>query len=149
MKNRILFIDDEFSPEGDTDDSFGSYMSLYKLELTDEGYDVDPSNNVDDAWDKLNSKKYDLVIIDIMMPPGKLFQAVDTKRGVRVGYHLAKKVLELFADMPIILLSAVANIDHSEDFSEPGSTIKIVSKLEATPSYFCEIVASILESKGS
>lgn len=55
--SRILVVDDE----PDT-------VELMKSILTSSGYDVETAHNGKECLDKINDKKIDLVLLDIMMP---------------------------------------------------------------------------------
>ncbi len=54
---RILVVDDE-----------QSLRLLYKMEFTQDGYDVDLAANADEGIEKVREYAYDVVILDIRMP---------------------------------------------------------------------------------
>jgi two-component system response regulator PilR (NtrC family) len=66
---QILVIDDE--PD---------LRTLYELTLLREGYQVDAAATIQEAWDLLNAKRYDLVITDMRLPDGS---GIDLLKGVR------------------------------------------------------------------
>jgi two-component system response regulator PilR (NtrC family) len=66
---QILVIDDE--PD---------LRTLYELTLLREGYQVDAAATIQEAWDLLNAKRFDLVITDMRLPDGS---GVDLLKGVR------------------------------------------------------------------
>lgn len=168
MGLRILFIDDEFAD--DTEDQLGSYMSYYDLELkehshqvtrskstddaygyidhyvrelTGNGHRVDVANSVDKAAQLHLSQEFDLVILDVMMPPGKLLANEDTGNGVFTGLVLAKRIREKCPDLPIILLSNVAG--KTLEFQvvlEQGIVTMALSKLQTTPSDLASIISN-------
>lgn len=57
MKTKLLVVDDE-----------ENLRELYRLELQDEGYEVDTASNARDALSMLSAAKYDVIILDIQMP---------------------------------------------------------------------------------
>ena len=66
---QILVIDDE--PD---------LRTLYELTLLREGYQVDAAATIQEAWDLLNTKRFDLVITDMRLPDGS---GIDLLKGVR------------------------------------------------------------------
>ena len=77
----ILVVDDD-----------DGIRSLVKKYLNENGYLVTTANNAEDANDKINLIKFDLIILDIMMPG---------KSGLEfIRENLSK------LDTPIILLTA-------------------------------------------
>ena len=83
----ILIIDD--------DDRIRDLLSRY---LTKQGYRASTANGADDARLKMQGLKYDLLIIDIMMPGED-------------GLSLTKSLRE-YHDVPIILLTALGEADQ-------------------------------------
>ncbi len=90
-KARILLVDDELSPKKDGPN--GSYMWYYTQALREAGFEVVEAVGPDFALQRLTSKrlKFDLVIIDIMLPPGKAFGGEDTLNGLRLLLTLRPK----------------------------------------------------------
>lgn len=80
--NRILLVED--------DQNFGDVLRSY-LEMHD--YDVTLATDGMAGWDNFRRSKYDLCILDVMMPK-------------RDGFTLAKDIREKDAEMPIIFLTA-------------------------------------------
>ena len=56
-KSKLLVVDDEVN-QG----------LLYEQELTEDGYDVDVVNSGTEALERIDSNRYDLVVLDIGMP---------------------------------------------------------------------------------
>jgi len=108
----IVFIDDE--PQ---------YISPFTDAFRLSGFDVEVIDNVDTAWDQIEKKKDDVdaVILDIMMPPGRLFRGNDTKEGLRTGLRFVELMKNLDERIPIICLTNAdprrfGNIDHANHF---------------------------------
>lgn len=68
-----------------------------ELELKHEGYDVDVAHDGISGYEKIKSNKYDIIILDIMLP------GMD-------GIELLKKV-RLNSDVPVILLTAKSDVE--------------------------------------
>jgi two-component system response regulator PilR (NtrC family) len=66
---QILVIDDE--PD---------LRTLYELTLLREGYQVEAAGTVQEAWELLNSRRFDLVITDMRLPDGS---GIDLLKGLR------------------------------------------------------------------
>ena len=92
----ILFVDDE---------SRG--IKNYVEELKLSGYEVTFKDDVDSAFGFLNenSDKIHLVILDVMMPPGKLLRDVDTDGGLRTGMRFHQKIRKIAPKLPIIIFT--------------------------------------------
>ena len=69
---------------------------LYRLELQEEGYQVDQARNGKEAVEKARKKRYDAVILDIRMPE------MD-------GVEALGKILARNKKTPVIIYSAYSN----------------------------------------
>lgn len=96
----ILLVDDE-----------KRRMESYVEELRLSGYEVEIKSDVDSALDFFNEnyKQIELLILDIMMPAGNVFENVDTKYGLRTGIIFYKKIRNLNLSLPIIIFTNVSN----------------------------------------
>ena len=72
------------------DTNFGAVLKDF---LTFNDYDVVHAVDGEDGWKKFNSDKYDLCILDVMMPK-------------KDGFTLAKEIREVNKQVPIIFLTA-------------------------------------------
>lgn len=88
MAQRILLVEDE-----------ESLLDVIKLNLELEGYDVTPVSNGRKALDEIRAKRFDLVILDVMLPE------VD-------GFTICQTVRLENNDVPILFLTAKSS---SED----------------------------------
>jgi DNA-binding response OmpR family regulator len=82
-KPKILLVDDEVD-----------YLTLLKLKLVAEGFDVDTSDNAEDALAQLEKSRPDMLLCDVIMP------GTD-------GIGLLRRMREKpeFADLPVVFLS--------------------------------------------
>lgn len=105
----ILMIDDE---PWETE----SYVDDLKL----SGWDVIFKSNVDDGllFLRENLDQIKLLILDIMMPPGKTLSDVDTQYGLRTGVHLFRQIRMLTPDLPIWFLTNVSDEQVAEQFRQ-------------------------------
>ncbi len=93
-KKEILYIEDE------------PYSMEYRIKmLKDKGYNVEIAEEVDSALKKLK-QKYDLILLDIMMPSGNLPEN-EVKGGYETGVALIKKIKESTnKNTPILVITA-------------------------------------------
>lgn len=91
-------------------------------------------------------EEYDGIIIDMMMPPGKVFDMKDSEYGGRTGFLLAKKVKEIpnLKNAKIIIYSIVDSQDLINEYSEAG--IHFLGKTELLSDEFVEEVEKIIQS---
>tara|TARA_B100001564_G_C20581052_1_gene643145 strand:+ start:317 stop:994 length:678 start_codon:yes stop_codon:yes gene_type:complete len=86
-KNHILIVDDD-----------NRIRDLLKDFLTENSYIVTTAENADEAKDKLNYFKFDIIILDVMMPGQN-------------GYEFTKEIKKIMK-MPIILLTAKGEVEN-------------------------------------
>ena len=86
-KNHILIVDD--------DDRIRNLLKDY---LSENNYIVSTAENAEQAKEKLNFLKFDIIILDVMMP-------------VQNGYELTKEIKKQIK-VPIILLTAKGEVEN-------------------------------------
>lgn len=103
----ILFVDDE-----------KRYMNSYVEELKLSGYEVSFQGDVDSAlrFFEENLNRINLLILDIMMPPGSSFKEVDTQLGLRTGIHFYERIREKAPNLPVMILTNVSDPRVEERF---------------------------------
>ncbi len=102
----ILFIDDERRV-------MDSYIDYLTLKLSPEGYDVVFLDTIDPALDFLENRanEIDMIILDVMMPPGTKLDREQTSYGLRTGivfYDLIRKKLPI---LPILVFTNYSDED--------------------------------------
>ncbi|MBE9581335.1 MAG: hypothetical protein IMF18_06925 [Proteobacteria bacterium] len=110
---KILFVEDDLPPDSADD-------MLWTL-LINEGYDVTPDKTGAEAWESLQSTKYDLILLDIMLPPdhGEGIPVLDGVQRLDMGIHLLKELRDgkfepggTSRDVPAVVVSAVPGVDR-------------------------------------
>jgi CheY-like chemotaxis protein len=142
---RILFIDDELVPEAR--EPGGNYMFFYILALRENGFEVVETLGPDDALKELQKPDahFDLIILDIMMPPGKCFARKDTDEGLRTGVFLADELHRLARKTPILVLTNLANpLTHGELRRKKGVR-DVLTKDSCMPFQLVDEIRRILE----
>jgi DNA-binding response OmpR family regulator len=79
-----------------------------EFNFSDEGYSVDRAKDGKEALEKLNSKEYDLIILDVMLPYYN-------------GYEIARKVRDKSPQMPILMLTARTSAEDKIKGLEVGA----------------------------
>ena len=101
---KVLFFDDEV---------FISKTLTNTLILI--GWDVTLVSEIDSLFEKLDKKRYDILILDIMAPIPNMKNKVITFKnkeieemngGINTGVVIAKKIWHRKPDLPILFLSA-------------------------------------------
>ena len=112
---RILYVEDDLSL---------SFVTRDNLERA--GYTIDYCDDGISAYEKIKSGKYDLYILDVMLPK------ID-------GYTLARKIREKDEAAPILFLSAKSTLDDklyglhlgADDYiTKPFSIDELILKIE-------------------
>ena len=130
---RILLIDDEQVPQAKQ--PTGGYMWYYSYALREHGFLVLEVIGPDEAISALcaDDAGFDLVLLDIMMPPGKTFEQQDTVAGLRTGILLADKLRELAPDVPIVVLTNVENTQAHQAMLAKPNVRRLLTKPKCTP----------------
>jgi len=115
IKGRVLVIDDEV----DIRESLEALLGL-------EGYAVDQAQNAAEGLHKLESRGYDLVLLDLMMPD-------------RSGMEVLREVRERDRETPIAMITAYGSVEAAVNalksgatdyFSKPWDNEKLVIEIE-------------------
>ena len=115
MRN-ILMVDD---------DSTIAFAVKYAVEQ--EGFNLDIAENLENARKIVNSKEYDLILLDVMLPDGN-------------GYEFLKQLREHDEDTPVIFLTAcdeevniVMGLDIGGDdyITKPFRVRELISRINA------------------
>lgn len=101
MNKKILFVDDE-----------PYFMRAHIEALKDEGYTVDQAEDGNEALEKVEVSEYDLIILDIIMPPGDL---ENTNAGMRTGLRIHEIIRQqLRLTTPIVFLTVVGSQEEHQ-----------------------------------
>jgi two-component system, NtrC family, response regulator PilR len=95
--SRILVVDDE-----------KSMLEFLDIMLTQEGYDVFPARNGQEACDAIHKEKFDLVITDIRM------------KGID-GIEVLRKAKSVDPGMTVVLISAFATAETAVEAMKEGA----------------------------
>lgn len=134
MKKRILFVDDE-------DWSVTPYFD----KLRDHNFEVDLAIDGDEAIDLLQKNNYDLLVLDIMFPPGqKIGKDVEPRRAGAILLHRIRQneipKMKSVANIPAVVLTAVTDQKLSEEVRQLE-----VSAVFQKPAPFDEVTDKLLD----
>jgi diguanylate cyclase (GGDEF)-like protein/PAS domain S-box-containing protein len=122
--SRLLVVDDEFASR-----------TALSRRLERRGYSVDAVEDAGEALDKLLRDRYDLVLLDQMMPG---MSGLDLLRLLRATYSPA--------ELPVIMVTAVDNNERIVEALEEGANDYVVKPVEM-PDVTARIQAQLLRSK--
>jgi len=71
-KKKLLLVDDDLD-----------FLEILKTKLENEGFDVDTVSNGNECLQKINQEKYNLIILDVMMPE---FDGIDVALEIIKNY---------------------------------------------------------------
>ena len=143
----ILFIEDDLEDDPEESTTF--------LLLHEKGYMVTPARTGKEAIDKLHSTAFDLILLDIMLPPGLLEEDDETNlsevKRLDMGLHMlnllrsgAFEPTGTSADVPVVVVSAVPGVDRWDKIRElTGNERRCLSK-PCEPEEIIETVAEAL-----
>jgi len=132
----ILIVDDE-----------KRYIDQYILELVLSGYDdrVRLETNVDAAMRYFveNLSRVELLVLDIMMPPGEDFDDDVAQSGLRTGVEFFDRIRRLSRDLPVIILTNVGDPELATRF-EQEKNCWFMRKTDYLPYQFAHEVQQIV-----
>ena len=143
-EGRILFIDDELCP-GQKEPN-AKYMWFYVAALHDAGFVVTETQGPDEALEELSAdpKRFDLVILDIMMPPGEKYRSnKKSLNGLRTGILLAETLNKQWPSMPVLVLTNVLNPAEVNKLNAMPNVERVLSKPYCTPFQVLEEIKKI------
>ena len=108
MPEHILIVDDE-----------ALNLTIVSKFMTREGYDVTVFNNAPEAIKFLETNHVDLIILDVMMPEMDGFEACTKIREN-----------EATSQIPILLLTALSNVEHRIKGFEAGADVFLSKPFE-------------------
>jgi CheY-like chemotaxis protein len=136
MNGRILLIDDDFYISG-----------LYKKMLERRGFTVELNDGVDAALTSLTNpeKQFDLIVLDLAMPPGKSLTKEESLGGVASGVAVYKKIRERSVKLPVIVLTNVVQNSILSMLHEVSSErLAVLFKVDCDPVAFPDFVLNML-----
>lgn len=145
-KRRVMLVDDECCP-GQKEPN-GIYMWYYAQALRDADFEVTEVISPDDALLEMAAEgaSFDLIVLDIMMPPGEAYKEVNTLEGLRTGVFLGRTLQESYPDLPVVVLTNLANPQILNQVKELTNVKATFSKSYCPPFELAREVKVVVES---
>ncbi len=133
MSYHVLLIDDDTLP-----------MKYYVDYLKRRELTVKHLKSPDDALDyaRRNADKIDLILLDIMLPPGT-YGDEQTQQGLKTGVFLLVDLRKVCPNTPVVVLTNVRNPATLSAFGE-GPLLKIAKKREYPPKELASLVEKMI-----
>lgn len=119
MKKRILIIEDE-----------ESIIKMYAMKLEKEGYLIDLALDGQTGLNKALENKYDIILLDIIMPK------LD-------GFDVLNKIREANKKIPIVILSNLGQEEDKKKAKNLGANSYLI-KADHTPSTILKAIKKYL-----
>jgi len=122
----------------------------YVDELRFSGYQVQFERDTDRAIQYLKDHlaEIELLILDIMMPPGRVLANADTRNGLRTGVHLLALIREMTETLPVLVLTNVSDQGVEEKLSRMAHC-RFLRKEDFYPFELVDEVKSFLGTSGA
>ena len=121
---KILLVDDSITTS-----------TLEKNILTKVGYQIEIAQNPIEAFEKMKSCRFDLIVSDLEMPEMNGFEFLQKL-----------KTNEMFSEIPVIILSSLSSEGNEKRALELGAE-KYITKHEFNQDELQEVIAKILCTK--
>ena len=123
---RIVMIDDE-----------PGAVRYYRQALESRGYVVEMLDSADKARRWVTEPCLHptaAMVLDLMMPPGKVFTAQETHNGLGTGLCLLHLIQKKYPSVPVLILSSFhEEIVEMQKNSPNNAMLRVASKYEAPP----------------
>lgn len=103
----ILFVDDDVLR-----------MAAFVRVLEDAGYRVTPATTAQEALRLARANSFEIVLLDIVMPPGRVFTARETAGGYKTGIALAREIRNFLPDAKLVAFTLSNDPEVLEWFSD-------------------------------
>lgn len=92
--------------------------------LEDEGYKIIVAKDGTEALNCLNKESIDLILLDVMMPPGDKLNFENAREGFATGVEFTKEIKkdDKWKNIPIIAITANPDRDIERELTELGGS---------------------------
>lgn len=131
------------------DDDLGA-MSYVSMALEQAGYRVTQICTVADAIDflKAYSQTVDGVILDVMLPLGRMSPPHPTADGLSGGNEVFRYLQSKHPGIPVLVLSNVSSGSMLKEFASSGS-VQVAGKFDHSPFEIVDLIKSLVGSTRS
>src|SRR5580692_7089942 len=130
----ILFLDDDVA-----------FLDDYCDELKARGYEGLIVSSTDDAFQIMTTRGDELqvVVVDMMMPPGQIFEDEETQSGTRTGELFYRKLRSIRQDVPVVFFTN-RNTEQLDGAFREDPRCRMFMKEELLPREFADMIADFL-----
>lgn len=118
---------------------------FYRKALRESGFDVTQKEAADDAVEYVRDERnqIDLILLDIMMAPGRYRDRNGIEQGLRTGVFVYEDIRACRPNVPVLVLT---NVQDSEALSafKAGPRLQVARKAQTPPFDLVEIVRRLL-----
>jgi len=125
---KVLFLDDE-----------KSLVDSLPLLLRQKGLEVSATHLVDQALEWFSEESFDVVLLDIMMPPAKDMDIEQTAFGRETGVEVARRMKDVRPDVQIVAFTVLTDPEIRKRIRKAG-IVEILNK----PAELSQIVDVLL-----
>jgi predicted nucleotide-binding protein len=132
---RLLAIDDQLGE-----------LKYYLLFLRQSGFEVTSVSTPAAALDHVRREDFDLILLDIMMPPDKSLPEMESATMMDAGVHLAVAIRNIRRDSKILVFTNYLVEEAREWFGrDPNSTVLL--KKDTDPERLKDVAESIIANR--
>lgn len=135
MKKKLLWVEDE-------KDQFRAFA--YKLS---KEYGIERAIDFENAKELISNNKFDLIVVDIILPSGLPQEAIDNFKNITdiyYGIEFIQHVRSISKAVPIIVVSVVTEKEKIMRIKNIDDSIQFISKYDSTSDDVKELVDKIL-----
>jgi len=134
MGQRILIIDDDVLA-----------VHYYVRHLSRSGFEVIHHRSADGVLELVQRWEPDVIVLDVMLPPGVEYSLEETNRGLRTGVILSERVRRQY---PTIKQVVLTNSRNAEAMSEMPADV-ILNKHDYPPSSLTSFLNGLCRELGT
>jgi predicted nucleotide-binding protein len=135
LRPRVLLVDNE-----------QAHVISYAQAFLDANFDVDVADSPQECMNKLQRRRIEVVVLDLMMPHGDEFSSKDTHTGLKTGLALARWIRREFPTTRLLCLSVYLDSDAASWFARFGGGAFI--KNETSPLALVRQAERMLADRG-
>ncbi len=106
---RVLLLDDDHD-----------FMDSLSRVLVTYGHEAVGAQSIEDAYRLAKNQNFDVLLLDIMMPPSDQMDPREVSHGRETGREVAEHIREIDHSLPIVVLSVVTDPVLIETFEVLG-----------------------------
>jgi CheY-like chemotaxis protein len=118
-------------------------LSFYEDAIRSGGFALRHCYTVESALEVVGREKPDLIVLDVMMPPGRTYSEDESRHGLWTGVLLHEDLQRLAPGVPIIVLTNCSSREILSALQDKPKT-KVLSKAECPPVALVEVIDAMI-----